>query len=151
MKRKINSSIHPLIIILLSIIIVFCFSRFLTYLVLSGKVPTFFFAQFGDYRLHHFVYGNAIIVITSFLAIGLGIRKHKSLFALFYGIGLGMVLDEFLLWIGNVEQLTSNVMWIPHSFTIVALVSVFLATLIVFKLYNLKHIKYARTSRGRGH
>ena len=81
-------------------------------------MPQFLFSAIGEFRLHHFVYGNILITITSFLAIGLGIRKHKNWFALFYGVGLGLVLDEFLLWMGDVGQLTSNVLWIPYSGTI---------------------------------
>ncbi len=138
-----KSSIAPLVIILASIVIVFVISRALTYLVLIEKsLPAYLFINLGYFRLHHFVYGNILITITSFLAIGLGIRNHKNLFALFYGIGLGLVLDEFLLWVGDVNQLTSNVMWIPYSGMAVAAVSLFIATIIMFRLYNLKPIDH---------
>lgn len=76
-------------------------------------------------------------MITSFLAIGLGIRRHKNLFAVFYGIGLGLVLDEFLLWMGDMSQLNSNVMWIPYSFTAVSVASLIIATIVMVKLYEL--------------
>ena len=132
-----KSNIAPLVIILLSIVSVFIISRFIAFSVLEWKIlPKFLFAVLGDFRLHHFVYGNILITITSFLAIGLGIRKHKNWFALFYGIGLGLVLDEFLLWIGDVKQLTSNVLWIPYSGTAIATVSLAIATIIMFRLYK---------------
>ena len=136
MQNLKRSSIAPLIIILISIIVVFIVSRIITFSVLEWKIlPKSLFALLGDFRLHHFVYGN-ILIITSFFAIGLGIRKHKNWFALFYGIGLGLVLDEFLLWIGDVEQLTSNVLWIPYSGTAIATVSLAIATIIMFRLYK---------------
>ena len=84
------------------------------------------------------MYGNVLITITSFLAIGLGIRRHKNWFALFYGIGLGLVLDEFLLWMGDVKQLTSNVLWIPYSGVIIAAVALLISTIIMFRLYSIK-------------
>lgn len=136
-----KSNIAPLVIILLSIVSVFIISRFIAFSVLEWKIlPKFLFAVLGDFRLHHFVYGNILITITSFLAIGLGIRKHKNWFALFYGVGLGLVLDEFLLWVGDVEQLNSNVLWIPYSGTIVSIVAIIISTIIMIRLYNLKPI-----------
>lgn len=138
MQNLKRSSIAPLVIILSSIISVFLISRLITFSVLEWKIlPKSLFAVLGEFRLHHFVYGNILITVTSFLAIGLGIRKHKNWFALFYGIGLGLVLDEFLLWIGDVEQLTSNVLWIPYSTTAIAVVGLIISTLIMVRLYNL--------------
>lgn len=139
MKYLKRSNIAPLVIILASVISVFLISRTLTFLILIERtLPQYLFINLGFFRLHHFVYGNILITITSFFAIGLGINKHKNWFALFYGIGLGLVLDEFLLWIGDVEQLTSNVMWIPYSFTVVAVVSLVIASVIMIRLYNIK-------------
>lgn len=140
MQKLKRSSIAPLVIILTSIIVVFIVSRVITFSVLEWKIlPKSLFAVLGDFRLHHFVYGNILIIVTSFFAIGLGIRKHKNWFALFYGIGLGLVLDEFLLWIGDVEQLTSNVLWIPYSTTAIAIVSLIISTIIMIRLYCLNN------------
>lgn len=137
-----RSNIAPLLIILISIISVFVISRLITFSVLEWKIlPKSLFALLGEFRLHHFVYGNVLITITSFMAIGLGIRKHKNWFALFYGIGLGLVFDEFLLWIGDVEQLTSNVLWIPYSGTVIAIVSLIIASIIMVRLYKINEIK----------
>lgn len=137
-RTKVPQSVVPLILILISIISVFLFSRLITYLILIREsLPKFLFLNIYGFRLHHFVYGNLIIMITSFLAIGLGIRRHKNLFAVFYGIGLGLVLDEFLLWMGDTSQLNSNVMWIPYSFTAVSVVSLIIATIVMVKLYEL--------------
>jgi len=137
-----RSNIAPLLIILISIVSVFVISRLIVFSVLEWKIlPKSLFALLGEFRLHHFMYGNVLITITSFMAIGLGIRKHKNWFALFYGIGLGLVLDEFLLWIGNVEQLTSNVLWIPYSGTVIAIVSLIIASIIMVRLYKIHEIK----------
>lgn len=135
MTRKVTSNTLALIIILNAVGFTFLVSRIVAYLIISGFLPIFLFASFNGFRLHHFVYGNIIITITSFLAIGLGIKKHRNLFALFYGIGLGMVLDEFMLWVGDIKQLTSNVLWIPYSLMAIASVAIILATIIMYKLY----------------
>lgn len=136
-KKKLQRSVYPLELILASILGVTIISRFATYLILVKELlPHWLFASIGNFRLHHFVYGNILILVTSFLAIGLGIRRHKNWFAVFYGIGLGLVLDEFLLWMGNVEQLTSNVLFIPYSITAVSIASLLIATIIMYRLYK---------------
>lgn len=135
-KKRRTPNIIPLEIILISIIATTLFSRTLTYFILVEKtLPVWLFAQIGDFRLHHFVYGNILILITSFLAIGLGIRRHKNWFALFYGIGLGLVLDEFLLWIGDTTQLNNNVLFIPYSLAVTSLVVLIIASIIMYRLY----------------
>ena len=146
MKRKntryISSKITPLVLILLSILVTFIVSRLITYLILVRNIlPNYLFVDIGGFRLHHFVYGNIIIIITSFLAIGLGIIKHRNLFAIFYGIGLGLVLDEFLLWVGDVNQFTNNVMWIPYSLKVIAGASLLIASIIMFRLYKLHKLR----------
>jgi hypothetical protein len=136
-KKKLQRSVYPLEIILVSIVGVTIVSRIITYLILvQGVLPISLFARIGSFRLHHFVYGNILILITSFLAIGLGIRKHKNLFAVFYGIGLGLVLDEFLLWMGDTRQLSSNVLFIPYSIMAVSIASLLIATIIMYRLYK---------------
>lgn len=142
MRNLKRTNIAPLVIILASIVSVFIFSRTLTYMILVQKsLPSFLFVDLGFFRLHHFVYGNVLITITSFLAIGLGIRKHKNWFALFYGIGLGLVLDEFLLWMGDVNQLISIVLFIPHSATVITIVSFIIASIIMIRLYKIYEVK----------
>jgi hypothetical protein len=112
------------------------------YLVLIKQVlPEGLLVTIGGFRLHHFVYGNILIIVTSFLAIGLGIAKHEYLFAIAYGIGLGMVLDEFLLWVGDVNQLNIKTLWIPYSFTVISFVSLVIALIIVIRLRKLEDKK----------
>ena len=148
MRNLNKSEIAPLVIILLSIISVFIISRILTYLILTTKtLPSYLFVDLGFLRLHHFVYGNILITITSFFVIGLGITCYKNYFALFYGIGLGLVLDEFLLWMGDTKQLTSEVLFIPYSATIIAIVSLLIVSIIIIRLYrNTDHKKITKES-----
>lgn len=131
-----KKNLTPLAIILNAVVFTFLISRLTAFLIIGKYLPSYLFASVNGFRLHHFVYGNIIIAITSFIAIGFGVKKHRNLFALFYGIGLGMVLDEFLLWVGDVDQLTSNVLWIPYSTTVVAIVALTIASIIMWRLYS---------------
>lgn len=129
MERK--SPNHPLWIILISVIGVFVAARFVAYLMVEKQIlPHWLSPNLGTFRLHHFVYGNLIILITSFLSIGLGAKINRNWLACFYGIGLGLVLDEFPLWMGYVPQLNSNVVFIPFAPIVVFAVSGIILTLL---------------------
>jgi hypothetical protein len=63
----------------------------------------------NGHRPHHFVYGNILIVSTSFAVIGLGADPSGIVILIAYGVGLGLILDEFPHWLGNIKELRRNV------------------------------------------
>jgi hypothetical protein len=141
-KRKIKQDVYPLELILGSMVGATILSRLIIYLILIKRyIPQSFLFQIKEFRLHHFVYGNLLILITSFMVIGLGNRRHKKLFAILYGIGIGLVLDEFLLLMGDVRQLNNNVLFIPYSIMAVSVVSLVIASIIIYRLIRDKRIK----------
>lgn len=110
----------------------FIINRSVAYLALEKHVlPLSVFLNVNGFRLHHFVYGNILILITSFLAIGLSTKVNRSWLALFYGLGLGLVLDEFPLWMGDVHQLQSYVVIIPYAPTAILTISLIIVFLLV--------------------
>lgn len=84
-------------------------------------------------RVHHFVYGNVLILITSFLVIGLGVDATSIFIAIAYGIGLGLILDEFPHWLGNVKELTRNVPIIPGALPAIIVAEVIIVLVIILK------------------
>lgn len=86
----------------------FLVSRFIAYAVLVWHILPKKTLSNGN-RPHHFVYGNILIVVTSFAVIGLGADPTSTVILAAYGIGLGLVLDEFPQWLGDVEELRRNV------------------------------------------
>lgn len=123
----------PLFIILICIIGVVTISRLITFAVLKWRILPKNTLSNGR-RVHHFVYGNALIVLASFLVIGLGVDGALWWIAVLYGVGLGLVLDEFPHWIGNVKELTRNVPIIPGAIPAVAVACGVILILIVLKL-----------------
>ena len=131
MKSK---TLQPIPIILACIWTVFGVSRFVAYLGLQvNALPRSIFLTVGTFRLHHFVYGDILLVIAGLLAIVFSEKIPKNLLALVYGIGLGLVLDEFPLWLGDVGQLNGYVVIIPYAPTAILLVTIILTVIqIVF-------------------
>lgn len=88
-------------------------------------------------RVHHFVYGNFLVVGASFLVIALNVNPNNIYVVLAYGIGLGLVLDEFPHWIGNVKELTRNVPVIPGAIPAIIISESVLLILIILKILKL--------------
>ena len=67
--------------------------------VLSYFRPSFFLPLIEDVHIHHFVYGIILLSACCYLALVNNGPKSKYLIALLYGIGLGLVFDEFQMWL----------------------------------------------------
>lgn len=129
-----NNKRKTLWIILSGILGVFVVARFISYLMLETQIlPKWLSPTVGEFRLHHFVYGNILLLVTSFLVIALDAKKYRNWIAGFYGIGLGLVFDEFPLWMGYIPQLTANVVFIPVAPIVVLAATGVILTLIFLR------------------
>ncbi len=86
---------------------------------------------------HHFVWGNCIIVATAVMVVGLGVNPASTGIAVLLGFGLGLVLDEFPLWVGNVGELSRNVAIIPGAIPAVVIFELTLIFLIILQSLNI--------------
>ena len=87
----------PLLLALTAFVLTFVITRVITRLIRAGKGP-FGNIKAGDVHIHHVVPGVVLTVIGGFGAVastryGVG----SALFAIVFGIGAGLVLDEFAL------------------------------------------------------
>ncbi|MGW9437142.1 hypothetical protein [Streptomyces sp. NPDC055607] len=87
----------PLFLALTSFVVTFLVTRTITRLIRAGKGP-FGNVSSGGLHIHHVVPGVVLSVIGGFGAVGSG--RHgvgAAVFAVVFGIGAGLVLDEFAL------------------------------------------------------
>jgi hypothetical protein len=87
----------PLLLALTAFVLTFLITRLITRLIRAGKGP-FGNIKAGDVHIHHVVPGVVLTVFGGFGAVastryGFG----SALFAIVFGIGAGLVLDEFAL------------------------------------------------------
>lgn len=88
-------------VIVFTFLITFILSRLTVYLVLDRMMPNFFLTIHGVH-IHHFAYGVFIIAVVGLYMF---IRRpepetKRFYFALMlYGVGLGLTVDEFGMWI----------------------------------------------------
>ncbi|MFB7515950.1 hypothetical protein [Streptomyces sp. NPDC056144] len=87
----------PTLLALTSFVLTFLVTRTVTRLIRAGKGP-FRNVSSGGLHIHHVVPGVVLAVIGGFGAVGSG--RHglgAAVFAVVFGIGAGLVLDEFAL------------------------------------------------------
>jgi len=112
--------------ILYSFLFTFIISRvFAIYAPLILDRGTLFIVK-GAY-IHHFVFGSIILAIAGLLALNDLHHKKPRLVAIFYGYGLGYVVDEFALMV-HLE----NVYWARLSYDAVFTVGTLLFSFVYF-------------------
>jgi hypothetical protein len=88
---------HPLTIALAALMATFLITRFVTRMIRAGRGP-FRDVSPGGLHIHHVVPGIILVLAGGFLAIGTDDhRGATSVAAAVFGIGAGLVLDEFAL------------------------------------------------------
>jgi hypothetical protein len=84
-------------LILLAFLITFALTRFYTRMARTRGWGS---GHAGDIHLHHMVFGIVFIILAGFLAISLTPGSPWiEILAIVFGIGAGLTLDEFALWL----------------------------------------------------
>lgn len=87
----------PLLLALTAFVVTFLVTRLVTRLIRAGKGP-FGNVEAGGVHIHHVVPGVVLTVIGGFGAVAGGTRGFGSaLAAVVFGMGAGLLLDEFAL------------------------------------------------------
>ncbi|MEV1064181.1 hypothetical protein [Streptomyces sp. NPDC050263] len=88
----------PLLLALTALVLTFLITRVITRLIRAGKGPFGNISSAGGVHIHHVVPGVVLTVAGGFGAVASG--RHgfgANAFAVVFGIGAGLVLDEFAL------------------------------------------------------
>ena len=89
------------LLVLLSLLASFGFIRMSTRLMRSPKVPWWPGSiKTGDLHIHHLVFGIVLILVAGFLSFAFELDSPwRELAAVAFGIGAGLTLDEYALWL----------------------------------------------------
>lgn len=86
----------PLLLALVSFVLSFLVTRVITRMIRAGRGPFGNVTQ-GGLHVHHVVPGVILVIIGGFGAVGSGQGFGAGLSAVIFGLGAGLVLDEFAL------------------------------------------------------
>jgi hypothetical protein len=91
-----------LFLVLVGFILSFAFIRMSTRLMRSPRVPWWpgSVVSDGGVHLHHLVFGIVTMMIAGTLGLAaLGDTPYAEICAFFFGVGAGLTIDEFALWV----------------------------------------------------
>ncbi len=91
-----------LFLVLVGFILSFAFIRMSTRLMRSPRVPWWpgSVVSDGGVHVHHLVFGIVTMMIAGTLGLAaLGDRPYAEICAFLFGIGAGLTIDEFALWV----------------------------------------------------
>jgi hypothetical protein len=88
-------------LVLLGFVGSFAFIRMSTRLMRSPRVPWWpGSVSSGGVHLHHLVFGIGLMMVAGTLSFGgFAVDPIYEICALFFGIGIGLTIDEFALWV----------------------------------------------------
>jgi len=95
---------------LVAFIIVFAFLRALTYVIHYNLLPIHNLVTKSGLHIHHLFWGILLLMVTGFAALATRNPKWHLRIAIFFGIALGLTLDEFALWLR-----LADVYWSPQG------------------------------------
>jgi len=87
----------PLLLALASFAMTFLITRMITRLIRAGKGPFRNVQTGGGIHIHHVVPGVILTVLGGFGGVATGYGTGAIVFAVIFGIGAGLLLDEFAL------------------------------------------------------
>jgi len=109
-------------------------SRLVVLDVEKGKA-IFGYLYIRGYHIHHFYYGIILLIVSNWLALihykNLYKRFFKGVASIFFGGGLGLVIDEFGLLLTMEFGLKGNY-WAPQSYYAIGITTCIFVILIIF-------------------
>ncbi len=125
------------LIILVGFLATFSLIRYFTLLQKLHILPN----QTGDLHIHHFVPGIFLVLVGGFVGISFWPNQIARRFsALVFGIGAGLTIDEFALWL-----YLEDVYWSHqgrNSIDAIIIVTAILVTVYTLsEIYDHRHIK----------
>jgi hypothetical protein len=123
LKKHSQFSIYSLVAYILTLL----FSRLTVFLIEQDfDIPFLGYNIVRGYHIHHFTYGIIILVIVAFVSIFIKISKYAICLYLLFGISLGLIFDEFGIWIKLDPSYNQPISIIASTVVALALASVVL-------------------------
>jgi hypothetical protein len=89
------------LVVLISFLLTFASVRIITHAIRAGRWTHVFhnLRTKSGTHLHHLVPGIFLLLISGYVGIAVSPSVHRSIWAVLFGIGAALTLDEFALWL----------------------------------------------------
>jgi hypothetical protein len=90
-------------------------SRLTVFLIeLDVNIPFLGYNVVNGYHIHHFSYGIMILVILAFYSLFFRMNRVRDVYLVF-GLALGLIFDEFGIWLKLDPEYNQNVSYVAMS------------------------------------
>jgi hypothetical protein len=90
-------------------------SRLTVFLIeLDVNIPFLGYNVVNGYHIHHFSYGIMILVVLAFYSLFFRMNRVRDVYLVF-GLALGLIFDEFGIWLKLDPEYNQNVSYIAMS------------------------------------
>lgn len=96
---------------------------------------------YDGHHIHHYTYGIVILALAGY--ISLTSKRARYWVAVMFGIGLGMVFDEFAIW-----MIPSSSYWSDGSYDAIAVVLIVLLVGVYFENFLVKLVRRLKPTAG---
>lgn len=100
-RHILDAGKQPQALILISFLLTFAAVRFITHSIRAGRFASVFhnMSTPGGTHFHHLIPGILLLLTSGYLGIGLDPNVRRDTFAVMFGVGAALTLDEFALWL----------------------------------------------------
>jgi hypothetical protein len=96
-REVVDPGNQPALFMLVAFGLTFGVTRFITHSIRAERFSWLGNVEAGDTHIHHLVWGIVLLLVAGILAIF--VRPPLEVTAVVFGIGAGLTLDEFALWL----------------------------------------------------
>jgi hypothetical protein len=113
------------------------FSRIIVYIIEEEiNIPFVGYNEILGFHIHHFVYGIILLVIVAFIGLFLKVKKYIFTIYTLFGIALGLIFDEFGIWLKLDDEYHQEISTIAAS-----IVGFALLVIVIISLKYPKHFE----------
>jgi hypothetical protein len=137
MDPNLNKRSYLAVFTLVAYLITLLLSRLTVYLIEKNiEFPLLGYNTIAGFHIHHFVYGIILLVVVAFIGLFLKVQKYIFIIYTLYGIALGLIFDEFGIWLKLQPEYNQ-----PISIIAASIVGIALTIILIISLKYPKHFE----------
>jgi hypothetical protein len=137
MDPNLNKRSYLSVFSLVAYAITLLFSRIVVYIIEEEVgVPFLGYNEITGYHIHHFAYGIILLAIVAFVGLFLKVKKYIFILYTLFGIALGLIFDEFGIWLKLDDEYHQDI-----SIIAVSVVGIALLIIVIISLKYPKHFE----------
>ena len=122
---------------LVAYVVTLLFSRIVVYIIEEEiNIPFLGYNTITGFHIHHFAYGIILVTVVAFIGLFLKVKKYIFVIYSLFGIALGLIFDEFGIWIKLDDEYHQEVSVIAAS-----VVGFALLVIVIISLKYPKHFE----------